>query len=76
MIKSRSNYTCLIVILTDFVLKKGENYHWQVFLKECIYNKKEKKLIRHITHDLSVFTNDWMILKEGKFGRNMRVYNA
>ena len=43
MIKSRSNYTCLIVILTDFVLKKDENYYWQVFLKECIYNKKEKK---------------------------------
>ena len=33
-------------------------------------------MIRHITHDLSVFTNDWMILKGGKFGRNMRVYNA
>lgn len=33
-------------------------------------------MIRHITHDLSVFTNDWMTLKEGKFGRNMRVYNA
>ena len=43
MIKSRSNYTCLIVILTDFVLKKDENYYWKVFLKECIYNKREKK---------------------------------
>ena len=37
MTESRSNYTCLVVILTDFVLKKDE---------------KEKKVIRHITDDL------------------------
>ena len=28
-------YTCLAVILTDFVLKSDENYYPQEFLKEC-----------------------------------------
>ena len=52
MAKSRSNYTCLVVTLTNFVLKKDENYYPQVFLKECKYTEKEKKVIRHITDDL------------------------
>ena len=29
-----SNYTCLTVILLDFVLKKDENFYRPVFLKE------------------------------------------
>ena len=37
-----SNYTCLLVILTDFVLEKDESYYPQVFLKECKYFEKEK----------------------------------
>ena len=35
--KVDSNYTCLAVILINFVLKKDENYYLQVFLKECKY---------------------------------------
>ena len=31
------------IILIDFVLKKGENYYPQVFLKECKHIEKEKK---------------------------------
>ena len=30
-------------MLLDSVLKKNENYHLQVFLKEFKYNEKEKK---------------------------------
>ena len=30
-----SNYTCLAVILINFVFKKEENYYPQVFLKGC-----------------------------------------
>ena len=37
------NYTCLVVILINFVLKKDENYCLQKFLKEFKYTKKEKK---------------------------------
>ena len=47
-----SNYICLAVILIDFVLKNGENYYLQVFLKECKCIEKEKKVIRYINDDL------------------------
>ena len=42
--KEGSEYTCLAVITIDYVLKKDENYYPQVFLKECKYIEKEKKL--------------------------------
>ena len=35
--KVGSNYTCLAVILIDFVLKNDENYYRKKFLKECKY---------------------------------------
>ena len=44
------NHTCLAVISLNFALKNDENYHPQMFLKECKYIKK--KLIRHIIDDL------------------------
>ena len=37
---------------TDSALKNGENYYPQVFLKECKYIEKEKELIRYVTDDL------------------------
>ena len=42
MPKVGSNYTCLAVILINFVLMKDENYYLQVFLKESKYIEKEK----------------------------------
>ena len=41
--KVGSNYTCLVLILIDFIFKKDEYYCLQVFLKECKYFEKEKK---------------------------------
>ena len=38
--KMDSNHTCLAVISLDSALKKNDNCHWQVFLKECKYIKK------------------------------------
>ena len=37
-----SNFICWPAILIDFIFKKDENYHPQVFLKECKYIEKEK----------------------------------
>ena len=38
-----SNFICWPAILIDFIFKKDENYHPQVFLKECCkYIEKEK----------------------------------
>ena len=42
------NYTYLAVILINVLLKKDANYYLQVFLKECKYIEKEKKVIRYI----------------------------
>ena len=50
------DYTCLAVILIDLVLKKEENYYWQVFSKECEYIKK--RMIRQITDDLNISSED------------------
>ena len=50
-----SNHTCLAVISLDSALKRDENYHPQVFLKECKYI--EKKVIRHINDKLSDFSS-------------------
>ena len=52
------NYSCLAVILIDFVLEKDKNYYPQIFLKECKYIKKEKMVIRYISNDLKVFSDD------------------
>ena len=38
--KTDSNHICLAVISLDSALKKNDNYHWQVFLKECKYIEK------------------------------------
>ena len=42
MAKVGSNYTCLALILIDFVFKKDKYYCLQVLLKECEYIEKEK----------------------------------
>ena len=53
--KVNSNHTWLAVISLDSALKRNENYHGQVFLKECKYI--EKKVIRRINDNLSDFTS-------------------
>ena len=42
MPQARSKYTCLAVILNDFVFKKDENYYLQLFLKNANTMKKKK----------------------------------
>ena len=64
-IKVDSNHTCLAVISLDSALKKDENCYPQVFLKECKYI--EKKVIRHINDNLSIFLI-LMSLMKNKFG--------
>ena len=54
--RADSNHTCLAKISLDSALKKDENYYPQVFLKRCKYIKK--KVIRHITEDIEMFSSD------------------
>ena len=46
------------VILIASVFKTGKNYYPQVFLEECKYIIKEKKVIRYITDDLEISSGD------------------
>ena len=48
------NHTCLAAISLDSALRKDENYHPQVFLKECKYI--EKQVMRHSNDNLSDFS--------------------
>ena len=51
-----SSHTGLVVISLDSALKKSENYHTQLFFKECKYI--EKKVINHINDNLSDFSSE------------------
>ena len=42
--KESSQFICLSVILIDSVYRTGKNYYPQVFLEECKYAVKEKKI--------------------------------
>ena len=48
-----SDHTYLAVITIDSHL--DDNYYPQVFLKECKYIEKGKKVIKHITADIEFF---------------------
>ena len=55
-LKKGSNYTCFAVILIDFVLKTWKLVPASVFKSK--YIEKEKKMIRYITDDLEIFSDD------------------
>ena len=42
--KEGSQCICLLVILIDSVFATGKNYYPQVFLEQCKYVVKEKKM--------------------------------
>ena len=52
--KEDSQYICLSVILIDSVFRTGENYYPQVFLEECKYAVKEKKISKYIIDDTEI----------------------
>ena len=43
--KEGSQFICLSVILIDSVFRTGKSYYSQVFLEECKYVVKEKKML-------------------------------
>ena len=54
MPKEGCQYNFLLVILIDSVFKTGKNYYAQVFLEECKYVAKEKKMPKYITKDTEI----------------------
>ena len=55
--KEDSQYICLSVILIDSVFRKGKNYYQQVFLEECRYVVKEKKIPKYIIDNIEIFSD-------------------
>ena len=51
-------FTFLSVILIDSVFKTGKNYYPQVFLEECKYMAKEKKVSEYITDETEIASDD------------------
>ena len=52
--KEGSQFICLSVILMDSVFRTGKNYYPQVFLEECIYVVKEKKIPKYIIDNVEI----------------------
>ena len=55
--KEDSQCICLSVILIDSLYRKNENYYPQVFLEECKYVLKEKKMRKYITDDIEIYND-------------------
>ena len=49
----------LTVILIDSVYRKDEIYYPQVFLEECKYVVKERKMSVFITDKIEIFSDDF-----------------
>ena len=47
-------FICLSVVLIDSVFRTGKNYYPQVFLEECKYVVKEKKMPQYITDHINI----------------------
>ena len=45
---------CLLVILLDSIFRIGKNYYPQLFLGECKYTIKEKKIDNYIIDDINI----------------------
>ena len=57
MLKEGSQFICLSVILNTSVFRTGKNYYPQVFLKECKYVVKEKRMHEYITDDIEIYSD-------------------
>ena len=52
--KERSQFICLSVILIGSAFRRGKNYYPPVFLGECRYAAKEKKISQYIIDDAEI----------------------
>ena len=58
MPKEGSQYIFPSVILIDSVFKTCKNYYPQVFLEECKYFVKKKKMSKYIIEDIEFFSEE------------------
>ena len=53
-----SSCKCLSLIMLDSVVKVGKKYYPQVFLEECKYVKRKKKMFNYINDALEMTSSD------------------
>ena len=51
MLKENAHYTCIACITIDSVMRRKKNYP-QLYLEECKYRKKKKKMSKFIEAEL------------------------
>ena len=51
-------YTCLSVILLDSLVKIDNDYYPQIFVEECKYAVKKKKIMNTINEELNLDESD------------------
>ena len=56
--KEGSQCICLTVILIDSLYRKDKNYYPQVFLEECKYVVKEKKMTEYVNDEIEFSYDD------------------
>ena len=56
--KEDSKFISLSVILTNSVYRTGKNYYPQVFIEECKYVAKGKKMPEYITDGIEISSDD------------------
>ena len=64
MLKESSQYICWWVMLIDSVFRAGKSYKTQLFLEECKYVIKEKKMAKYITDDLEISSDEKILIKK------------
>ena len=52
------HYTCFFVTLLDSVVNADKKYHPQIFLKECKYEIKNRKIMNTINKQLKLDKTD------------------
>ena len=50
--KGDSQCICLSVILINYIFRAGNNYYLRVFLEECKYVVKGKRMLKHIIDEI------------------------
>ena len=56
--KENSSYKCLSIITLESIIKVNKKYHPQIFLDECKYEVKNKKVVSLLNDDLGLSSSD------------------
>ena len=56
--KERNHYSCIAAIKIDSIIKIDKKYYPQVYLEQCKYKEKKRKLVDFIDAELDLDSDD------------------